>query len=79
MAVVELYRTAFDELNLNMVFGECYTCNDAFKFWMCIAIKNGGVLTYLQDRKYWNGKYYNSLYFSVTKDQYEKSIQQAGD
>ena len=74
-AVAELYRTAFNELNLNMVFGECYSCNRAMAFWINTTRQYNGNETVLWDRKYWNGKYYDSIYFSVTKEQYEKSIQ----
>jgi len=79
IAVAELYRTAFDELNLNMVFGECYKCNPSYKFWEETTLNYWGTDTTLQQRKYWNGIYYDSLYFSVTKVLYEKSIQQTGD
>ena len=78
-AVAELYRTAFDELNLNMVFGECYGCNESLVFWKACTESFIGSSTWLKDRKYWSGAYWDSFYFSVTKEQYEKSIQQAGD
>ena len=78
-AVAELYRVAFNELNLNMVFGECYRCNDAWEFWSVLNDEYVGNQCILKDRKYWEGQYHDSLYFSVTKEQYEKSIQQAGD
>jgi RimJ/RimL family protein N-acetyltransferase len=78
-AVAELYRTAFNELNLNMVFGECYCCNKAEKWWHALVYNYKGFAKHLPQRKYWNGRYWDSLYFSVTKEQYEKSIQQAGD
>jgi RimJ/RimL family protein N-acetyltransferase len=74
-AVAELYRTAFNELNLNMVFGECYYCNSSYNFWEKNTVEHCGHMTYLPQRKYWNGKYAHSLYFSVTKEQYEKTLQ----
>jgi RimJ/RimL family protein N-acetyltransferase len=78
-AVSELYRTAFNELNLNMVFGEVYDCNKAVPFWEKQCRRYNGYITDMPDRKYWNGNYHWSRYFSVTKEKYEKSIQQAGD
>jgi RimJ/RimL family protein N-acetyltransferase len=78
-AVAELYRTAFHELNLNMVFGECYYCSSAVNWWEDLTIYYSGNATHLADRKYYGGEYWDSLYFSVTKAQYEKSIQQTGD
>jgi RimJ/RimL family protein N-acetyltransferase len=77
-AVLELYRTAFNELNLNMVFGECYQSNNAYGFWEKDTKRYGGDVAILRQRKYWAGCYWDSLYFSVTKAQYEKSIQQTG-
>ena len=80
-AVAELYRHAFYELNLNCVYGECYDSNPiARDFWYdLITTEYQGDITTLTHRKYWDGKYHNSLYFSVTKAQYEKFIQQTGD
>ena len=73
-AVSLLLQNAFHELNLNMVFGECYQCNLAYAFWFDLMADYDGYTTILYHRKYWQGKYWNSLYFSVTKAQYEKSI-----
>lgn len=77
-AVEELYRHAFYELNLNMVFGECYECNSACAFWLNLTTKYGGYATHLKQRKFWQGIYWDSLYFSVTKEQYEKFIHETG-
>jgi RimJ/RimL family protein N-acetyltransferase len=73
-AVAELYRTAFNELNLNMVFGEVYGCNTAWTFWIQSTDSYGGYQTDLPARKYWRGSYCGSTYFSVTKAQYESSL-----
>jgi RimJ/RimL family protein N-acetyltransferase len=74
-AVAELFRHAFDELNLNMVSGECYNCNPKWGFWVLVTTKYDGYVTHLKQRKFWGGKYYDSLYFSVTKEQYENPKQ----
>ena len=79
LAVAELYEKAFDELNLNMMVGVCYQSNGAYGFWKKETDEWGGYCTILKQRKYWSGFYWDSLYFSVTKEQYEKSIQQAGN
>ena len=66
---VDLILTyAFDELNLNCVFGECYDSNEnAIKFWRKITEQRDGYTTALPCRKYTNGKYASSLYFSIEK------------
>ena len=59
-----LLDKGFNELNLDNIYGECYTNNDAEKFWIkqCELLK--AEFMYLPKRKYWNGKYYDSLYFN---------------
>ena len=49
------------------------------RFWKTLTNDYIGNSALLVDRKYFDGDYWDSLYFSVTKEQYEKSIQQAGD
>jgi hypothetical protein len=71
LAVSELLKTAFNSLNLNMVFGEVYTCNKALDFWKKMASIWNCYTTTLYSRKFWDGKYYDSLYFSVDKRRYE--------
>lgn len=71
--IVELVLDkAFNYLNLKTVFGECYFCNKALAFWKDITAKYNGTMTILPNRKFWNGKYYDSLYFSIDKKDYAK-------
>jgi RimJ/RimL family protein N-acetyltransferase len=64
-AVELLLDQAFNYLNLQTVCGECYNCNPAAMFWQKIIDKYKAYKTTLLDRKYWDGTYYNSIYFSV--------------
>lgn len=65
---------AFNHLGLNMVVGECYTNNsEAIKFWEGIVYYYCGSATWLRYRKFWNGKYHDSMYFSITADEYRKT------
>lgn len=77
-----LLDQAFNYLNLQTVYGECYWCNEAAKsFWRKISNKYFCRETYnigdmvtncvnLPNRKFWKGRYYNSLYFSIDKDDF---------
>ncbi len=57
---------AFNHLGLKTVFGECYCSNmDSIKFWLRIIKQYSGRCSELPNTKFWNGKYYNSLYFSI--------------
>ena len=80
-AVDLLLDHAFNYLNLQTVFGECYVCNEAHDFWKKMTCKYiykgirekvGSGFVVLRNRKYWQGKYYNSLYFSIDKDDFNK-------
>lgn len=60
----EILEIAAAQYNLHMVYGECYHCNSAYKFWQKL-IPDG---VWLPHRKYWNGKYHDSYYFWVIND-----------
>lgn len=68
-----LLDKAFNYLNLQTACGECYHCNPTIRFWSKIIKKYRGIaISSLNKRKYWNGEYHNSLYFSFDKDTYAK-------
>ena len=75
-AVDMLLDEAFNKLNLKTVFGECYKCNSAHEFWFRLTEKYEGYNTILKNRKFWNGLYYDSIYFSIDGETYS-AIQQA--
>ena len=62
-AAKEILRKAFQELNLKTVYAECYENNKATKFWD--KVFNGCFQTILPNRKYYNGVYFNSIYYSM--------------
>ncbi len=68
---------AFNKLNLKTVFGECYKSNPAHEFWFRLTEKYEGYTTILPNRKFWNGEYFGSLYFSIDGKTY-CAIQRAG-
>ena len=69
-AVELLLDQGFNYLNLENIWGECYKCSSAIEFWQKIYIKYSGNETYLPNRKYWNGIYYDSLYFNINKSNF---------
>lgn len=72
-AVDLLLDQAFNHLNLQTVFGECYEVNaEGIVFWEKLKEKYNGYETALPNRKYYKGKYWRSLYFSIDKDDFNK-------
>lgn len=65
VAVRLLLEFGFNTLNLENIWGECYFCNPAIKFWEKIIKEYYGYHTTLVNRKYWEGNYYGSLYFNI--------------
>jgi len=63
-AVQLLLAEGFNNLGLATIYGECYECNPAVGFWEHMVEKYGGYSTKLPRRKRWEGKLYDSLYFS---------------
>jgi len=68
-AVKFLLHYGFDLLNLNLIFGEVYLTTTNSKFWLKQGFKKEAILRH---RKYWKGKYYNSMVFSITQKEYQK-------
>ncbi len=68
-----LLEDAFDRMGLKTVFGECYMCNNAHKFWEDVCEKYGGFSAILPNRKFWNGRFWGAYYFSIDVDQWKKN------
>ena len=68
-AVSKLLEIAFNELHLNCVYGECYHTSSNWDFWRkCGFVAEGE----LKERKWWDGMFYNSTMFSMTKCMWEE-------
>lgn len=78
-ALKEIFNIGFNQLNLHMIYGECYTCNPAYNFWTIIINDYQGFCCWLPNRKYYGGKNHDIFYFSVDKDGYEKSLLYTGE
>jgi RimJ/RimL family protein N-acetyltransferase len=66
-----LLTEGFNNLNLLNIYGECYFCNPKIGFWEKYAKEHNAYITELPERKYFNGDYYNSLYFNFNSYQYK--------
>ncbi len=67
-AVALLLDQGFNYLNLENIYGECYFCNPAVEFWKTICKRYGAKCCNIPNRKYWNGQYYDSLYFNIARE-----------
>lgn len=67
LAASEILREAFWGMNLHTVYAECYSNNKAVGFWRRIFVRDwGGSETILPNRKYCQGQYFDSHYFSAS-------------
>ncbi len=69
-AVNELLMKGFYVLGLKTIWGECYHCNEAISFWEKIASRYKATIQTLPNRKFYNGLYSNSMYFSFDKEDF---------
>lgn len=65
-ALKELLSTAFNRLNLHTVYGEYYECGNT-QFWEKVLKDIPHYETTLKNRKFWDGKYWDSVYFSIER------------
>lgn len=65
----QILKIAFDFLNLESIYGECYYCG-AVDFWkkFLSKIDNMHVSFDLPFKKYFNGTYYDSFYFTIIRN-----------
>lgn len=71
-AIDLLLEQGFMYLNLENIWGEVYSCNEATAFWAKILKKYNGDCAILPRTKYWDGKYYDSAFFNIKKEEWLK-------
>jgi len=71
-AVDMLLDKGFNQMRLENIYGECYTCNPAIEFWKKIIKEYTADTVNLPNRKYYDGKYWDSLYFNIHKEEYNE-------
>jgi RimJ/RimL family protein N-acetyltransferase len=73
-AIKILLDKGFNQLNLNNIYGEVYLCNSAVSFWEKIIKQYNGTKSIMPNRKYWNGQYYDAIYFNFEKGDYLRCL-----
>ena len=68
-AVAVILYEGFNNMNLSNIYGECYLSNPNIEFWRAMIEKRGAREAILPNRKYWNGRYWDSLYFNFSSNQ----------
>lgn len=68
--VNDILNIAFNDLRLCNVYGECYYCNPNIKFWVKIVKKYNGIISILHQRKFYEYKLWDSMYFNINKGGY---------
>ena len=72
-AVALLLDEGFKRMNLQTIFGECYQVNESgCKFWENIVTTYNGYMCVLPKRKFWNGQFWDSMYFSIDTEEFRK-------
>jgi len=68
-----LLEQAFCFMNLENIWGECYHCNSiGLDFWKKVSYISTQVD--LPARKYYNGEYWPSLYFGISREDWMKAL-----
>ncbi len=68
-----LLAEGFGKMGLATIFGEVYCCNlEGLAFWRKITKAFSGYETLLSRRKMWNNQLWDSMYFSITEDDFNK-------
>lgn len=76
ISIMLLLNEGFNKLRLENVYGECYKCNDNIGFWEKQIKKYNATKTILVNRKYFKGKFYNSLYFNFNKKDFNENFKE---
>lgn len=67
-----ILEQGFNYLNLDNIFTEVYPTNKMYNEWMDFAKDFKADIMILPNRKYWEGKYYNSRYINFNKERYHE-------
>ena len=71
-AIDLILEQAFDYLNLENIYAECYACSSYLDIWLAAREKYNVKYAWLTNRKYWKGKHYDSLYFNINQEDWKK-------
>lgn len=65
--VMLLLEEGFKRINLDNIYGECYTCSPALKFWEKMIVRFNALKSIMPKRKFYNDQYWDSIYFNFSK------------
>jgi RimJ/RimL family protein N-acetyltransferase len=74
LAIEMILEQGFNHLNLENIFGECYLCNPRLSIWVMVCERFNARCCYLPKRKFWQGEYYDSLYFNINREEWKKCL-----
>jgi len=66
-SVEDILDYAFDELNLENIWGELYKCNQQYYVWIGLLNKMRAYTTEIKYLKYHRGGYYHGLWYNINK------------
>ena len=70
-AVNLILNDAFCMAGIHTVWGEAYSTTDAYMFWEHVIQQFGGSVWYMNDRKFYDNRWYNALGFDITVERFK--------
>lgn len=67
-AIRLILKQGFDVLNLDVVWAECYLCNESIAFWKKMARQYQCEEYQLPYRKFWEGRYWPAMFFYFVRE-----------
>lgn len=74
-----LLHEGFHNMNLRVIYGEVYECNPSRRFWQKACEHWKAETAELPMRKYWDGQYWGSTYFAITRGEGQLIPSATGD
>lgn len=68
-SVALLLEEAFQRMRLARVWGECYDCNPAIRFWERMVDDHRAATAWIADTKFWDGRWWPSLIFTFKSEE----------
>ena len=73
LVVALLLDEGFNRMGLQTIFGECYGAAEGrFQFWETVVERYKGYATRLPNRQFWDGQFWDSMYFSIDTEEFRK-------
>lgn len=69
-AAIETLREGFNRYNLENIYTEDYECSRDFQGWLDFSNEFKARIARLPNRKFWDGKYYDSMYANFNREEF---------